>query len=141
MEHEQESTQVLMKLSRIVIAENSENQIIVLREAGGAREFPIWIGIYEASAIDRNLKDIRAPRPLTHDLVCSVIASLGAELERVVVTDLRNTTFYAKLMVRRGDEVVEIDSRPSDAIAIATQMDVPIYVEERVLDQVGQSGE
>lgn len=138
MENGEQSTQVLMKLSRIVIAENSENQVIVLREAGGTRQFPIWIGIYEASAIDRNLKDIRAPRPLTHDLVCSIIGSLGAELERVVVTDLRNTTFYAKLIVRRGDELVEIDSRPSDAIAIATALGTPIYVEEKVIEQANQ---
>ena len=129
---------VRMKLARIVITETSENQIIVLREVDGDREFPIVIGIYEATAIDRSLKDIRAPRPLTHDLVCSIINALNAEMERIVVCELRNTTFYAKLILRQGDRVFEVDSRPSDAIAIATQLDAPIYVEEKVLDQVAR---
>ena len=139
MENDAESKTVRMELSRIVITETSENQVIVLREVNGTRQFPIWIGIYEATAIDRNLKDIRAPRPLTHDLLCSVFGALGATLERIVVTDLRNTTFYAKLILKRDSETIEVDSRPSDAIAIATSLDAPIYVEERVLEQVGQA--
>ena len=127
---------VHMRLARVIITETSENQIIVLKEVDGERQFPILIGIYEATAIDRGLKDLRAPRPLTHDLLCSVLNSLGAELERIVVTELRNDTFYAKLVLRRNGETVEVDSRPSDAIAIATNLDAPIYVEEEVLDKV-----
>lgn len=141
MERDVEPTAVRMELARIVITETSENQVIVLREVNGSRQFPIWIGIYEATAIDRNLKDIRAPRPLTHDLACTIISVLGATLERIVVTELRNTTFYAKLILSRDGETFEVDSRPSDAIAIATHLDVPIYVEERVLEQVSQGGE
>ena len=127
---------VPMHLARIIITETSENQIIVLKESDGERQFPIVIGIYEATAIDRSLKDIRAPRPLTHDLICSVLGALDAELDRIIVTDLRNNTFYAKLIVRQGDRTVEIDSRPSDAIAIATHLGTPIFVEETVLDRV-----
>ncbi|HRU05986.1 MAG TPA: bifunctional nuclease family protein [Candidatus Brocadiia bacterium] len=129
---------VRMKLSRIVISETSENQIIVLKEENGERQFPILIGIYEATAIDRSLKEIRAPRPLTHDLVCSIITALDAEVERVVVCDLRNTTFYARIILRHDGKLIEVDSRPSDAIAIATQLDAPIYVDEKVIEQVGQ---
>ena len=138
MPNTQQSGLVHMRLSRIVITETSENQIIVLKEVDGDRRFPIVIGIYEATAIDRNLKEIRAPRPLTHDLVCSVIDALGADLDRVIVCDLRNTTFYAKLILRKGDGFIEVDSRPSDAIAIATHLGAPIYVDEKVIEQVTQ---
>ena len=127
---------VRMKLSRIVITETSENQMIVLKEVDGDRQFPIYIAIYEATAIDRGIKEFRAPRPLTHDLLCSVIAALGAELERVVVCDLRGGTYYAKLVLKRDGSAIEVDARPSDSIAIATQLGVPIYVAEEVLEQV-----
>jgi len=128
-----------MRLARIVISETSENQIIVLQEIDGERRFPIVIGIYEATAIDRNLKEIRAPRPLTHDLLCSVINALDADLERIIVTDLHNNTFYAKLVLTRDGKTVEVDSRPSDAIAIATNLGAPIFVEEQVIEKVSQS--
>ena len=130
---------VPMSLARIIISETTENQIIVLKETDGERQFPIVIGIYEATAIDRGLKEIRAPRPLTHDLICSILNSLEAELERVVVCDLRGSTFYAKMLFRRDGEILEVDSRPSDAIAVATILGVPIYVEEKVIEQVAQT--
>lgn len=129
---------VPMRLARIVISETSENQIIVLQEIDGERRFPIVIGIYEATAIDRNLKEIRAPRPLTHDLLCSVINALDGELERVIVTDLHNNTFYAKLVLTRDGRTIEVDSRPSDAIAIATNLNAPIFVEESVIEKAAQ---
>lgn len=127
---------VRMELSRIIISEVSEQQIIVLKEVDGVRSFPILIGLWEAMAIDRNIKDKKPPRPLTHELLVSVIRGLDVALDRVIVNDLNDATFYAKLVLRKNGSVVEVDSRPSDAIAIAVQMRAPIYVEERVLDAV-----
>lgn len=127
---------IQMELNKIIISENSPQQVIVLKELAGARAFPIVIGLPEAIAIDRNFKSQKTPRPMTHDLVENVIRSLDARLERIVVTDLKDRTFYAKLILRRNGKTVEVDSRPSDAIAVAVLMKVPIYVEERVLEDV-----
>jgi hypothetical protein len=123
-----------MELARVIISETNDEQIIVLKEVNGTRAFPIVIGIWEAFAIDRNLKEKKTPRPMTHDLIENVIRSLDGALERIVVSDLRNQTFFAKLMIRRNGKMLEVDSRPSDAIALAVQMKVPIYVEEKVLE-------
>ena len=125
-----------MELSRIIISETNDEQVIVLKETGGERAFPIVIGIWEAVAIDRNIKGKKTPRPMTHDLVENIIGGLQANLERIIVTELRDRTFYAKLIIQRNGESVEVDSRPSDAIALAVQMRVPIYVEEQVLEDV-----
>lgn len=123
-------------LSRIIINERSEQQVIVLKEKDGERAFPILISIYEATAIDRGIKEYRTPRPLTHDLICLILGTLAIEVERVVVTDLRNQTFYAKIILAQNGRTVEVDSRPSDAIAIAVQTGSPIFVEEKVLEEV-----
>ena len=128
--------EVRMDLARIVISDTSEQQIIVLRERGGARQFPIVIGLTEAIAIDRRVKSILTPRPLTHDLLANVISDLDGDLEKIVVHDLRDHTFYAKLVIRRDGKLVEVDSRPSDAIALGVASDTPLYVEESVLQQV-----
>ena len=125
-----------MDLARIVISDTSEQQIIVLRERDGIRQFPIVIGLAEAIAIDRRVKGIVTPRPLTHDLLANVISDLDGELEKIVVHDLREHTFYAKLVIRRNGRLLEVDSRPSDAIALGVAGDTPIYVEESVLQQV-----
>ena len=130
-----------VELSRIIINERSDQQVIVLKEKGGDRAFPILIGIYEATAIDRGVKEYRTPRPLTHDLVCAILRGLDIGLERVVVSDLRSQTFYAKLLLRRDGTEIEVDSRPSDAIAIAVQFGAPIFVEEKVFDEVMQGQE
>jgi bifunctional DNase/RNase len=129
---------VEMKLSRIIISEINEQQVIYLKELGGDRQFPILIGIFEATSIDRRVKAERPPRPLTHDLLVSVIESLGGELDSVVINELREHTYFAKLRVRMDGELIEIDSRPSDAIAVAVTCDphLPIYVAEEVLDEV-----
>ncbi len=128
---------VKMELARIMISETSDHQIIVLKEIQGQRSFPIVIGLHEAWAIDRAVKGIPTPRPLTHDLINSVIEGLGGGLSQIVINDLKNNTFYAKLMVRgNNDGVIEVDSRPSDAIALAMQRKTPIFVEEKVLDEV-----
>ncbi len=129
---------VEMKLSRIIISEINEQQVIYLKEVDGDRQFPILIGIFEATSIDRRVKSDKPLRPLTHDLLVSIVDALGGELDSVVINDLREHTYYAKLRVRVDGELVEIDSRPSDAIAVAVTCDprLPIYVSEDVLNEV-----
>jgi bifunctional DNase/RNase len=127
-----------MQLSRIIISEINEQQVIYLKEVDGERQFPILIGIFEATSIDRRVKAYRAPRPLTHDLLVNIVEALGGELESVVINELRDHTYFAKLRIMREGELLEIDSRPSDAIAVAVTCDpqLPIYVAEDVLDEV-----
>src|SRR5207244_13016874 len=100
------------------------------------RSFPIVRGTFEATSIDRRIKQLPSPRPLTHDLVTSVIDNLGAELRDVFISELRDHTYFAKLRIRMNGEMVEVDSRPSDAIALAVTANVPIYVAEDVLEEV-----
>ena len=128
---------VQMQLSRIIMSETIQHQVIYLKEVDGLREFPILIGDYEAKSIDRRVhKPFEPPRPQTHDLVLNVIEQLGGELDSVLISDLRDGTYFALLRVRREGEMIEIDSRPSDAIAVAYTSDppLPIYVDEGVLD-------
>ena len=129
---------VEMKLSRIIISEINDSQVIYLKEVDGDRTFPILIGIFEATSIDRRVKQDRPPRPLTHDLVVNIVHAMGGELDSVVISELRDHTYYAKLRVRLDGELIEIDSRPSDAIAIAVTCEphLPIYVSEDVLEDV-----
>lgn len=126
---------VRMELSRILIREMTDMQIIELAEVDGERSFPIVIGLPEAFAIERRLKGIEIPRPQTHDLLASVIREMGGELKRIEIHDLSEGTFFARLMVERDGESIEIDSRPSDAIALGVAENVPIFVAEHVLDQ------
>ncbi len=128
--------QVPMELSRILITELGEQQVIFLREKDGDRTFPIMIGISEALAVRRRLHGYSTPRPLTHELLSNIIGRMGGQLEKIVVTDLRDHTFFATLFIRKGEELMEIDSRPSDAIALGAAFDTPIFVEEDVLDKV-----
>jgi len=122
-----------MALRRIIISEVDDQQHIVLKETDGDRSFPIVIGLFEATSIDRRVRGITTPRPLTHDLIASAIDLLGAEVQDVVISDLREHTYYAQLRVRHEGELVVIDCRPSDAIAVAVTLKVPIYVNEDVL--------
>lgn len=128
---------IQMELQRIIISEMQDRQIIVLREVDGERTFPIVIGSAEAYAIDRRLKGIPAPRPLTHDLLANVIEELGGEIDRIEIHDLEDAIFFARIIIRQNGQYVEIDSRPSDAIALGIATMVPIFVAEHVLDQVG----
>ncbi len=130
---------VQMDLKRIIINEVHDQQVIMLRECEGERSFPIVIGIFEATSIDRRVKNLPSPRPLTHDLVASVIENMGGELQDVYISDLREHTYYAKLRIRKDGELVEVDCRPSDAIALAVTAKVPIYVAEDVIGEA--SGE
>ncbi len=129
---------VHMELSRIIISEINDQQVIYLREVDGERTFPILIGIFEATSIDRRVKGFAPPRPLTHDLVVSVVENLGGELQDVVISELKEHTYFARLRVRHQGELIEIDARPSDAIAVAVTCEpkLPIYVSEEVLNDV-----
>ena len=127
---------VLCDLVRIMITETADPQVIVLKERGGERAFPILIGISEAIAIDRQIKGFEPQRPLTHDLLAGAIASLGGDVERIEVCALQDGTFYAKLIIAQDGGIVEVDSRPSDAIALAVRVDAQIYVAESVLGEV-----
>ncbi len=126
------------ELSRIIINEMSDQQVIILKERYGKRNFPIVIGIAEIFAIDRRLKGLKPPRPMTHDLLDSVIKNLGAKILKIVINDLRNHTFYAKIHLSLDGRIIEIDSRPSDAIALGAASSAPIYVAEHVFEQTAQ---
>ena len=129
---------VRMNLARIVIvdAEEEKMAMVVLREVDGERAFPILIGVHEGKAIDRRTKHVQLQRPMTHDLLERVIGQLEYQLDQVVINELRDSTFYAKLVLRRGGEVIEVDSRPSDALAVGAGTDTPIFVDEAVLQEV-----
>lgn len=134
---------VQMKLARIIISEIQEQQVIYLREVDGERQFPILIGIFEATSIDRRVKSIPRTRPLTHDLIVDSIEKMGGELDSVVISELKENTYYANLRIKVDGELIEIDARPSDAIAVAVTCEpmLPIYVSEDVLDDAIESGE
>lgn len=129
---------VQMDLKRIIINEVHDQQVIMLRESDGERSFPIVIGIFEATSIDRRVKGQPSPRPLTHDLVAMVIENLGGELQDIFISELKDHTYFAKLRIRKDGELVEVDCRPSDAIALAVTAKVPIYVSEEVLSEATQ---
>jgi len=126
---------VLMELSRILITETQDYQLIELREVDGERKFPIVIGLYEAAAIERRLKGVTVKRPQTHELLANTIEALGGTLSRIVINDLRDHTFFAQLIIDREGQTIEVDSRPSDAIALGIANELPIYVAEHVLDE------
>ena len=127
---------VLMELHKIIISEMQEQQIIVLKEVDGDRKFPIVIGNPEAFAIERRLKGNVPQRPLTHDLLASVVESMGGTLDRIEINNLQEHTFYARIHIRQDGHVIKVDSRPSDAIALGVATTVPIYVAEHILDEV-----
>jgi bifunctional DNase/RNase len=121
-----------VELSRIIIDEASDQQVIVLKEKNGQRILPIVIGIVEIMAIDRRLKGKTTIRPLTHELLSNTIDALGAEIEKVVISDLKHHTYYATLHLSSNGKKVQVDSRPSDAIALAAAGEVPLYVAENI---------
>lgn len=125
-----------VELSKIIINETSDQQFIVLKEKEGERSFPIVIGIVEIFAIDRRLKGIKTPRPMTHDLLADVIDNLNASIEKIVINDLLHHTFYARIFLKTDGESIEVDSRPSDAIALGIATDTPIFVADHVFEKV-----
>ena len=107
--------------------------IVILKDVGGETVLPIWVGVYEANAIALEMEKVSTPRPMTHDLIKNVLTGLETKVHKVVVTELREDTFYAVIWLERGGEVISIDSRPSDALALALRVDCPIFVDELVL--------
>jgi bifunctional DNase/RNase len=107
--------------------------IIILRDEEGQRILPIWVGVFEANAIALQIENVQTPRPMTHDLLKNIIDDLSAQVERIVVTELKENTFYALIHLRRNGHSIEVDARPSDAIALALRTRSPIFVEEAVI--------
>jgi len=126
-----------MTIDSIRVSLMNYQRVVILKEKGSDRYLPIWIGPAEADSIAVKLQDVAVPRPLTHDLLGSVIARLGAHIQSIVVTDLSDDTFYAKIILQTSGADLELDSRPSDAIALAVRARVPIYAENSVLDKAG----
>lgn len=127
---------IQVELSKIIIDEKRQDQIIVLKEKKGERQFPIVIGFLEASSIKMKISGLEVPRPMTHDLLVSVIEALGAHLEKLVIDKLVENTFHAKLEIRTPEgEVKIVDTRPSDGIALAVRCNAAIFVSEEVLNK------
>lgn len=125
---------IQVELSRIIIDEKRQDQVIVLKEKDGDRQIPIVIGFLEASSIKIKISGVDVPRPMTHDLLVNVMQALGANLERVVIDKLVNNTFHAKLEIKPKEGAVKmVDSRPSDSIALAVRFKAPIFVADEVL--------
>jgi uncharacterized protein len=119
----------------------SQHRIVVLREENGERYLPIWIGPFEADAITIQLQGIEVARPMTHDLLKQLIETLDGEVKYVIISDLQSDTFFAKIVLSIQGDTIEIDSRPSDAVALAVRVDAPIYVDEGVMDRAGMEPE
>jgi len=128
---------VEMTIQSIRVSLTNYQRVVILKEKESDRYLPIWIGPAEADAIAVRLQDVSVARPLTHDLLRQVILELGAVVQYVFVNDLSNDTFFARIMLRVGDRDLEVDSRPSDAIALAVRSDVPIFADESVLEKAG----
>jgi bifunctional DNase/RNase len=127
-----------MELFELRLDESGADQIVILKEKDGSRMLPIMIGYYEAQSIHLALNDIHIQRPLTHDLLVNIIYALDADIQYVVVNELRDTTFYARIHFSVNGQDIDVDSRPSDAVAIAVRGNCNIYVEESVLDSAGK---
>jgi len=131
---------VTMQVKGLMIDPVSNMPIIILKDDSGDQVLPIWVGIFEANAIAMQLEKVVSPRPMTHDLLRNVIEGLKAQIDRVVITDLRENTFFALIHLDRNGERMAIDARPSDAMALALRAGVPILVEQNVLDKSSVSG-
>ncbi|QQE11417.1 bifunctional nuclease family protein [Planctomycetota bacterium] len=127
---------IKVELTRILIQETDDTHIVELREADGDRVMPITIGYYEAAAIERRLLGNLPPRPLTHELLANSIEELGGTIEKIIISDLQEHTFFANIIVKQGEKEINLDARPSDAIALGSATNVPLFVEDHVLDQV-----
>lgn len=126
---------VRMEIKGLLLDPTSNAPIVVLRDVGGQIFLPIWIGVFEANAIALWMEGIQPPRPMTHDLLRSTLEQLGADVLQILISDLRDSTFYAVITLRTGDRDLEVDARPSDAIALALRTDAPIFVAKQVLEK------
>jgi hypothetical protein len=125
--------EVEMKIRGLMMDPVTNMPIVILRESDSETVLPIWVGVYEANAIALEIEKVSTPRPMTHDLLKNLLIGLETNVRKVVVTELKEDTFYAVIWLERGGEIISIDSRPSDALALALRMDCPIYVEDEVL--------
>lgn len=131
---------MLVEIQLVEISRSNEVTVIVVQEKEGPRRFPIFIGPREAEALEMSIHNFESPRPLTHDLILNIIRDLGGTLTRVIIDKLEDDTFFGKLDVRKADNAtVWIDSRPSDAVVIASKTNVPLYCEVAILDRIGQA--
>lgn len=129
-----------VQVGHLGLDQNTNSPVVLLREKDGERVLPIWIGPAEASAIAMELQGLKAQRPMTHDLLKHVIMGLGGELRRVTITSVRDNTYFAELLLRREGQVVQVDARPSDSIALALRLNAPIFTSDDLLDQRGAEG-
>ncbi len=127
--------EIEMKIKGLVVDPISKMPIVVLEDIHSERMLPIWIGIFEANAIALKIEDIATPRPMTHDLLKNLLDDLDIKVEKIVVNDVRDNTFYALIYCRHMNQTITIDSRPSDAIALVLRTDAPIFVEESVVEK------
>jgi hypothetical protein len=122
-----------MKIRGLMMDPVTNMPIVILKDVGSANVLPIWVGIYEANAIALEIEKVSTPRPMTHDLIKTLLVGLDAGIQKVVVNELKDDTFFAVIWVQRNGELISVDSRPSDALALALRLDCPIFVEESVL--------
>ena len=125
--------EVEMKIRGLMMDPVTNMPIVVLKDIGGSTILPIWVGIYEANAIALEIEKVSTPRPMTHDLIKTLLLGLGTGIRKVVVSELKDDTFYAVIWLDRDGDLISVDSRPSDALALALRLDCPIYVDESVL--------
>jgi uncharacterized protein len=130
---------IQVRVSGLIVDDNSKSPVVILQELEGERYLPIWIGPFEAQAIANEIQGKKFPRPLTHDLLDSTIGSMNGKVSRIVINDLRDKTFFASIIIERGEEVVSLDARPSDSIAVAVRTTAPIFVAEKILEGEGSS--
>ena len=126
--------QIEMPIKGLMVDPITSIPIVILRDDAGDRVLPIWVGVFEANAIAIQIENITTPRPMTHDLLGNIIAGLDGQVEKIVVADLKENTFYALIYVRIRGDVVAVDARPSDAIALALRVSAPIFVEDKVMN-------
>ena len=126
--------QIEMTIKGLMVDPVTNMPIIILRDKDGQRVLPIWVGVFEANAIALQIENVSTPRPMTHDLLRNVIQDLQAKIVKIVVSDLKENTFFALIYLQRNGEFVVVDARPSDAIALALRAHVPIFVEDAVID-------
>jgi len=131
--------EIEMTIRGLLLDPVTNSPIVILKDVAGDTVLPIWVGVYEANAIALEMEKVSTPRPMTHDLIKNVLTGLDTQVHKVVVTELREDTFYAVIWLERGGEVISIDSRPSDALALALRVDCPIFVDDEVLKNSKQA--
>jgi bifunctional DNase/RNase len=125
--------EVEMKIRGLMLDPVTNTPIVILKDSGSDTVLPIWVGVYEANAIALEIEKVSTPRPMTHDLIKNVLTGLDTHVHKIVVTELKEDTFYAVIWMERDGRVISVDSRPSDALALALRVDCPIFVEDEVL--------